>query len=86
MPSTRRFFRTTITVEVLSMGAPVQYDDLADVAWAVMEGPCVGSVVDELVEAIDAVDVVDILGDMGSDPEFFRLDDEGNDLKDEHEQ
>ena len=80
--SKRKFFRTVIEVVVLSEDTPIEYDSLYDVASAIDEGDCSGSV--KLVEAkkISAVEAAKGLQEQGSDPEFFHLDENGNELED----
>lgn len=80
--SKRKFFKTTFKVEVLSEEAPVEWDDLSDVAYAITEGECSGKITDERVERLNAHDAALALQKQGSDPEFFRLDAHGNEVED----
>lgn len=78
----RKFFKTTITVVVLSEDEPLQDGlPLDQVAYLIEEGDCSGETHFESVE-ISAKEAAQALIGQGSDPELFRLSDEGEDLDD----
>jgi len=79
----RKFYKTIIQVEVLSEDNPIgDYVDLADLAYEITDGECSGNV--EVKEKIELTgkQAADALENQGSDPSFFRLDDDGNDVED----
>ena len=85
MMSPRKFYRTVLTVEILSE-TPYNETDLAQVAVDIDEGEQVGKVSvsssnEEMTGKVCAV----LLKDAGSDPSFFMLDNNGNDVFDDEE-
>ena len=83
MASKRNFFVTTITVKVLSENYPVITDvDLHDLARQVDEGDWVLHSQEGSQEQVTPQKMAELLGDAGSEPGFFRLDDDGNDTED----
>lgn len=78
----RKFYRTIITVEVLSED-PYQCESLSELAYDVDEGECSGKTTVEKTEEVDGTTMALLLMAQGSDPEFFRIDDEGNDTDDQ---
>ena len=83
--SPRKFYRTVLTVEILSE-TPYNETDLAQVAVDIDEGEQVGKVSvsssnEEMTGKVCAV----LLKDAGSDPSFFMLDNNGNDVFDDEE-
>jgi len=81
MSSKRKFFKTTFKVEVLSEDVPVEWDNLYDVASAIDTGDCSGRITDEKIVKLSASKAAEALQAQGSDPEFFQLDEDGNDLE-----
>ena len=77
----RKYHRTVIQVEVLSE-EPYTVEDLKDVSYDISEGHCSGQVEVLLREEVDGTSMAKLLLEQGSDPEFFRLDGDGNDLDD----
>ena len=76
----RKFYKTVLQVEILSE-TPVNFDNLADVAYAITEGDCCGTVKDILNnKEISAKKCAEQLFAFGSEPGFFQLDEDGNDL------
>lgn len=71
----RRFYRTIISVEVLSE-EPVDFFDLAHVHEAIMTD-CSGSWEVVATEEVDGATMAKLLIAQASDPEFFSLTDEG---------
>lgn len=67
----RTFFKTTITVHVLSEGAPLEWDDLGDVAYAISEGDCVGVTGDSEMEILTFDQAKEFCDNCGSEIEFF---------------
>lgn len=72
----RKFFRTTITVEVLSEGAPMDtVFDLRDLHTAIVDGPCSGDIKITAVKELTPGKAAAELIKQGSEPEFFGLED-----------
>lgn len=80
----RKFFRTTITVEVLSEGAPMDtVFDLRDLHTAIVDGPCSGDIKITAVKELTPGKAAAELIRQGSGLEFFGLeecDQEARDL------
>ena len=80
----RKFYRTVIQVEILSeepyhLGSK----DLDDIRFDIIEGDCSGAITDIVInEQLDGKQVALALQNQGSDPEFFQIDEEGNDIND----
>ena len=87
MASNRTFYRTVMTVEILSE-APLSGDEsLSDIVYLIEDGPCSGKV--ETVtenEKVDGPRMAQLLQDQASDTAFFGLDEEGNDLDGDDEE
>ena len=73
-----KFFRTIVTVEVLSEDFPVEFDDLKDLDYLITEGHCSGMVQVMSSELVSGLEMAQLLIKQRSDPEFFRLDIDGN--------
>jgi len=72
----RQFYKTVVTIEVLSE-EPYEENDLANIAYDIDAGDYVGSVsVGESV-AVDGKTMAALLAAAGSDPGFFSLDTDG---------
>ncbi len=78
----RKFYKTIIVVEVLSED-PYSPDTLEGIARDIMTGDCVGDWDAETSEEVDGPAMVQLLYESGSEPGFFQLDDEGNDIDEE---
>lgn len=86
MANTKKYYRTVYQVEVLS---EEKFDDgggmsLTDIDEAITNGDCSGrvtTIVDN--QAVSGKEMVKLLKAQGSDPEFFQLDKEGNDLSED---
>lgn len=77
--SPRKFYKTVIEVVVLSE-RPYGPKRLSDVAYDIMDGDCVGGWDATESKEIDGRAAADLLYEFGSEPGFFQLDDEGNDV------
>lgn len=71
----RKFFRTTITVEVISEECPVSELGLADIAREIAEGGCSGEIKNTRVEQLTPGQAAQALIEQGSDPDFLGLSD-----------
>lgn len=76
----RKFFKQALYITVLSEDTPLEYDDLNDIHRAISDGDCVGSTIDEDCMQIEPREAAILLTTFGSEPAFFQLDDQGNDL------
>lgn len=78
--SKRKFYRTVLQVEVLSE-EPYNFDSLQATAYDIDEGGCSGKVEVVKSEVLNARQAAKALDNQGSAPEFFRIDEKGNDLE-----
>ena len=76
----RNFYRTVIHVEVLSEEPYVFSGNLVDVANDIVTGNCSGVVRTIQEERCNGARMVQLLLAQGSEPEYFQLDENGNDL------
>jgi hypothetical protein len=79
----RKFFKTVYQIEVLSEDNPLPDElTLAQIEYEITEGHCSGSI--SIIETwpLTAKEAAEALMAQGSDPEFFRLDEDGKDLDD----
>ena len=84
MPSNRKFYRYTFTYEVL---AEREFDlgdfaSMADIEHEAVFGDFSGRRGETTVEVVDGAVMARLLQEHASDPEFFQLDEHGNDLED----
>lgn len=77
--SKRKFHKTVITVTVLSED-PFEWDDLEYVAYAITNGDCSGKIDETDHKVLSAKQAAKALQEQGSDPEFFRINDKGEDI------
>lgn len=83
MSSKRKFYRTIIQIEILS-DEPYEGDTLDMVQYDITEGHCSGQISDVVRnEEQDGKAMAKLLEEQRSDPEFFQLDSDGNDLDEE---
>jgi hypothetical protein len=77
----RKFYRSRVVVEVLSEDPLPPDVSLATIANQITEGDWSGQVDnDDINEEVDGPTMAKLLQAQGSDPEFFQLDDDGNDI------
>jgi hypothetical protein len=74
----RKFYRNVIMMEVLSE-TPLAEMDLGALHEAITTGDCSGRVHWAAEEALDGATAARLLHAQGSDPEFFQIDQDGND-------
>ena len=77
--SKRKFYKTVISVTVLSE-EPFEYENLSQVIYAIGEGDCSGEYHTTEAKVITARQVVRALKAQGSDPDFFQLNEKGQDI------
>jgi len=78
------YYRTMITIEVLSED-PIEAISLQDVVYGITEGHWSGDWNAEESLEVTAPQMAKLLIAQGSDPEFFNLDDDGNEIDEEEE-
>jgi hypothetical protein len=81
MPSERKFYKTTITFTVLSEEPLPEHLELGWLDYEVTEGHCSGLFGETIRETVDAPTMAKLLQEQASDPEFFLLDANGNDVE-----
>ncbi len=72
----RKFYKTTVTVEVLSEGV-LDFDNLADLHEIVADGDCVGRHWIEKSQTLTSKRMAKATYVFGSSPGFFQLDNKG---------
>lgn len=77
-----KFYKTIIRVEILSEDQPVDDLDLKQIAHEIYDGDCVGTSSLISKNELTGKECADELCELGSEPEFFGLDDNGNSLWD----
>ena len=82
MTSKRTFYRAVFQVELLSEEPIDQTMSLGDIGYHMTEGHCSGVLTCEKHEEVDAVAMAKLLIKQRSDPDFFTLDADGNDVED----
>ena len=84
MTSKRKFYRTVIHAELLSE-EPILPMSLRDVDYQITEGYLSGELLESNPdnEILDGPTAAKALIAQGSDPEFFELDEDGNDIEED---
>lgn len=82
-PSARTFYRSVLTVEVLSEDPLPEGINLGTVAVEIVSGDCSGKVTEDLNQEVDGPTMAKLLKAQGSDPAFFHLNDDGEDEDEE---
>lgn len=86
MDSPRKFYRYVFELEVLSEElldpSGITLDDLS---YETTQGHCSGMMTVKKTEEVSGKRMAKLLKKQGSDPEFFQLDDKGNDVKEDNE-
>jgi hypothetical protein len=77
--TTRKFYKTVITIEVLSEEV-YAFDSLEQTAYDIQDGDFSGKIEVVKSEELNGEQVVKALDNQGSASEFFMLDEDGNDL------
>lgn len=77
----RKFYKTVYKIEVLSEEPMGYCESLSNIEYEITEGQCSGIFTEEEIIELTPQEMVVELESQGSDPEFFRLDKEGNDLE-----
>jgi len=82
MTSKRKFYRRIFKIEVLSEEHIPEGVSLEDIGYWITEGHCSGVVKAEDEVEVDGKHMAVMLTAQGSDPEFFQLTSDGEDLDD----
>jgi hypothetical protein len=83
-PGARKFYREVIRFEILSEDPIPECLTLGDIQHNVMEGHMSGRFLSTAVSAVvDGKRMATLLIDQGTDPDFFGLDEEGNDIRED---
>ncbi len=78
-----KYFETVFEIRVLSDNGPLDGSlDLSAIAYAITDGDCVGQFSETDRRELTGAEAAQRLLDFGSEPEFFSLDDEGNNAED----
>lgn len=77
--TTRKFYKTVLQVEVLSE-EPIGDMDLEQVSHEIVEGDFSGQSIVMQTKELNGKEAAAALVEQGSDPEFFMIDEEGNDI------
>jgi hypothetical protein len=77
----RIFYRTTISIDVLSEEPLPDGLSLTEIDYAITDGPCVGGAMRAEQRIVTAREAADALHEFGSDPSFFQLTDDGQTIE-----
>jgi hypothetical protein len=78
----RKFYKSIIEITVLSEDRPCEFNSLGDLTYLINDGPYSGEIVIKEEIEVSSQEMVNLLMDQSSDPEFFNLDENGNNLED----
>lgn len=82
----KKIYRTVIQIEILSDEPFTEGQNLNDIEYEITEGHCSGNIETKVSnEILEGKPAADSVRAQGSDPEFFRMDIEGNELEDDEE-
>ena len=76
----KKFYKTTFNVVVLSE-EPIPWMPLSELHHVITDGDCCGNLIRVAEEELDGKQTVAALIEQGSGPEFFRLDDDGEEIE-----
>jgi len=78
--SGRKFYRRVITIEVLSEEEVDETISLSQLEYAITDGDCSGNIKWGESQIVDGKKMAKLLIKQGSDPEFFMLNNKGEDI------
>lgn len=78
----RKFYKTTITLTILSEDRPVDNLSMEGIGYAVTDGDCVLHTRTDGYVEVPAAEMARLLDEAGSEPDYFMLTPEGEDLRD----
>lgn len=83
----RKFYKTVIVLEILSEREPVPDDaGLKEIAHNVLDGPWSYTTTSQTSEEITGEQMANLATEQGTDPGFFRLDEDGNNTDEDDEE
>ena len=80
MPTERKFYKTIFTITVLSEDPLKEIETLGELNYEITMGSCSGHINQDLSQTIDGPTAARLLEEQGSDPEFFELTSDGEDI------
>ena len=81
----KKYYKTTFKIEVLSEGGAASDLGLEEILYEITNGEFSGAIECVGVKELTSRQAARELMNQGSDPEFFNLDEHGNDLDDQDE-
>lgn len=78
-----KFYKYVYQVVVLSE-EPRHFDNLSEIDYQIKDGDCVGEVSLKEAKELTGPEMAEALSDVGSEPEFFQLDMDGNPLEEDY--
>ena len=78
-PKKRKFYKAVFQIEVLSE-EPIPDMSSEDIAYQTRDGHMSGHFLETTRTTMTGKQLAEALGNQGSSPEFFRLDEDGNDI------
>ena len=78
----KKIYKTVLTVVILSE-TPYRQTNLKEVGYDITEGDCTGGVVEEIHTELIGEEAAKEMYNVGSQPDFFMMDEEGNDTSDD---
>lgn len=81
MASKRKFYKTVVTVEIISADNPPEFENLSELSYLITEGDHSGQFRTTLAKKLTAKEAAKALVKQDSDPEFFGLDEKGNNIR-----
>lgn len=85
MSTPRKFYKTTITLEVLSEDPVPDPIDIDSIAYEITDGGYSGYIRSMESEEVDGPKMAELLRSQFSEPGFFDLDEDGSDLLEEED-
>jgi len=82
MATKKKIYKYTFTVTVLSEDENYYPASLTSLNRGIDDGDCVGSYDRTKIEDCEGVEAVYQIKELGSSPDFFKMDEEGNEIED----
>jgi len=83
----KKYFKTIIEIEILSEDEPVGNGlSLGEINDEITQGHCSGQILTKKEEEVSAKDMATLLINQQSDPEFFGLDEDGNEVDEDEKE
>ena len=81
MPKKKTIHKTVVTVTVLSED-PYEFDSFEQLIYDIVEGDCSGEAEVTSTTVLTGKEAADAVMEQASDPDFFQMDENGNELED----